>query len=298
MKPGWTSQIEVPGRPQSPGERDEVRIRGVGPDYFRTIGVPVVAGRAIDGRDRQGAPPVVAVNRAFARKYFPGGIDPIGRTVRFWGVERQIVGIVGDVRFRGVGRESEPAIYPSILQVPVSGLSIVARSKGEAFALVPELREAIRQADPDVALFEIRSADDLVSRSIGAPRFQTTLLSVFGGAALLLASLGLYGLLAYSVARRTREIGIRSALGAGRTNLIWLVLREGLGRCLAGLAVGIVASLGAGRLLSGMLYGVQPTDAAVLAAVAAVLGVVSLAASYLPARRAARVDPITALRSE
>ncbi len=297
MKAGWTSQIEIDGRPQAPGERDEVRIRGVGPGYFRIVGSPVLSGRALDERDRQGAPHVVVINQALAKKYFPG-VDPVGRSLSFWGLSRRIVGVVGNVRFRGLAREAEPAVYPSILQVPISGLCVVARAAGDPAALAPGLREAIRAADPDVALYRVSTAEQLLARSVGAPRFQTTLLSIFGTTALLLAALGLYGLLAYSVARRTREIGIRAALGAGRADLTWMVLREGLGRSLAGLAVGIAGSLGATRLLAGLLYGVRPSDAAVLVGVAATLAAVSIAASYLPARRAARIDPMQALRSE
>jgi putative ABC transport system permease protein len=297
LREGWTSQVEIDGRVQRPGKRDESRIRPVSPDYFRATGTPLLRGRPIEARDRQGAPLVVVVNEAFARRYFERE-DPLHHAVNFWGKTREIVGVVRDVRFRGLGRESEPAVYPSLLQVPISEISIVLRGGGDPAALAPLVRQAVRSVDPDVALFQVRAAEDLLAESLGAPRFQTTLLSLFGGAALLLSALGLYGLLAYSVARRTREIGIRIALGAQRADLARMIVGEGLGRCLAGLAAGGVASLAASRLLAGLLHGVRPADPVVLAGVFGTLLAAAIAASSLPALRAARMDPMVALRME
>ncbi len=297
LREGWTSQVEVEGQVQRPGERDETRIRPISPDYFRTTGTPVLRGRPLDERDRQGAPGVVLVNEAFARRYFPGR-DPVGRTLSFWDRKREIVGVVRDVRFRGPAHESEPAVYPSLFQVPIADVFLLVRSSAAPAVVIPAMRTAVRAVEPDVALFQIRTADELVTESLGSSRFETTLLSLFGLAALLLSALGLYGLLAYSVARRTREIGIRLALGARRSDLAGMILREGLARCLVGLALGAVAALASTRLLSSLLYGVRPSDPLIFAGVFGTLIAVALAASLLPARRAASVDPWKALRTD
>jgi putative ABC transport system permease protein len=297
LREGWTSQLEVEGQVQRQGERDETRIRPVSPGYFATTGTPVLRGRSLDERDRQGAPGVVLVNEAFARRYFPGR-DPLGRTVSFWDRKREIVGVVRDERFRGLAHESEPAVYPSLLQIPVSDIFLLVRSASSPAAVMPAMRAAVRAVEPDVALFQIRTAEELVTESLGSSRFETMLLSLFGAAALLLSALGLYGLLAYSVARRTREIGIRLALGAKRSDLAGMIVREGMSRCLAGLGVGAVAALASTRLLSSLLYGVRPSDPLIFVGVFGTLLAVALAASLLPARRAASVDPWKALRTE
>jgi len=297
LRAGWTSQVEVEGQVQRPGERDETRIRPVSPDYFRTTGTPVLRGRPLAESDRAKAPGVVLVNESFVRRYFPHR-DPVGRTVSFWGRSREIVGVVKDVRFRGPGRESEPAIYPSLFQVPVSDVFLLVRAASGPAAVIPSLRAAVRAVEPDVAIFEIRTADELLSESLHSSRFETTLLSLFGAAALLLAALGLYGLLAYSVTRRTREIGIRLALGARRSDLAGMIVREGLMRCLTGLALGALAALASTRLLASLLYGVRPADPAIFAGVFGTLLAVALAASLLPAHRASRVDPLKALRTD
>ena len=299
LKAGWTSQIEIEGRPQKPGARDEVYIRPVAPGYFRTIGSPLRRGRDFDSRDRRGAPEVLVVNEAFARRYFGKG-DPVGRTVRFWDRPRQIIGVVGNVRFRGPAEEASPAVYPTLLQVPMSSLSLVVRAPAgrEAASLAPALHAALREVDPDVALFNVRTAEALLSDSVGSPRFRAILLSLFGGVALLLSAVGLYGLLSYSVARRTREIGIRAALGAQRAELARMIVAEGMGRFLVGLAAGTAASLAASRVLATLLFEVRPGDLRVSIAVAAALATASFAACALPARRATNVDPATALRTE
>jgi putative ABC transport system permease protein len=180
----------------------------------------------------------------------------------------------------------------------MSGITIVARSKTDATAIAPALRAALKAVDPDVAVYDVRSADELLAESLGGQRFQTTLLSIFGASALLLSAIGLYGLLAYSVARRRREIGIRAALGAARSDIVRLVVREGLWRALPGVALGILGAAAATRLLASALFGVSPTDTGTLSAVAVALVAACLLASYLPARRAAAIEPATALRTE
>jgi predicted permease len=299
LQPGWTSEIQVEGRANPPGKRDEVYIRPVAPGYFRTVGAPLRAGRDFDAGDRLGSADVVVVNDAFARRYFPGR-DAVGLAVSFWGKPRRVIGVVADERFRGVTDPAAPAVYPTLLQVPVSSLSLVVRAPAgtDALSLAPALRRALREIDPDVALFDVGTADVLLDKSLGSPRFRAALLGFFGAAALLLSAVGLYGLLAHSVARRTREIGIRTALGARRADVLRLVVGEGLARGGAGLALGLVGAVVASRLLTRLLFGVRPADPAILATVAAVFLAVTVAASLLPARRAARVDPATALRTE
>jgi putative ABC transport system permease protein len=295
MRSGWTSQVEIDGVEQPPGQHDESRIRPVSPGYFQTIGTPVLQGRALEDRDRRGAPQVVLINEAFARRYFAGK-NPVGRFVKFWGTSREVVGVVRDVRFRGLSHPADPAVYPSLYQVPISDVSVVLRASGDPALLAPAVREALRSVDPDVALFAVQTGEALLAESLTPARFQSTLLTLFGAAALLLSALGLYGLLADSVVRRTREIGIRAALGARRGDLIGMIVREGLTRGVGGLAIGVGASLATSRLLSRLLYGVDPLDPGVYAAVLSTLLAAALAASLLPARRASRVDPIEALR--
>jgi predicted permease len=299
LMPGWTSQVEVEGRPQVSGKRDEVFIRPVAPGYFRAVSVPVKRGRDLDDRDRAGSEHVILVNEAFARRYF-GRRDAVGRIVSFWGRPRQVVGVVGDERFLGPSEEAAPAIYPSLLQVPMSSLAVVVRAPADQdpVTLLPGLRQALSEVDPGVALFHVRTADALLEESVGSPRFRATLLSLFGCIALLLSAIGLYGLLAYTVARRTREIGIRVALGARPGDVARLVLRQGLFRCLAGLVLGGAAALLTTRLLSRFLFGVAPLDSRILVTVAGLLLATAAAASYFPTRRAMQVDPSAALKTE
>lgn len=294
---GWTSQIEIVGRPEPPGARDEVRMRPVSPGYFQTIGVPVLKGRAPGERDRQGTPLIVAINEAMARKYFPGE-DAIGRSVRFWGEPREIVGVVRDVRFRGLGRDVDPAIYPALSQMPMSEFSLVVKTRVPPLSVLPALRTAVRSIDSDLALFDVATLEQLLSESVGAPRFHMVLLTAFGALALLLAAVGIYGLLSYSVAQRTREIGIRSALGARRADLLRLVVGEGLARSLLGLLLGLVGAFVLTRFLAGLLFQVGTRDPYIFASVVATLLGVAFLASYLPARRAAKMDPMLALRNE
>lgn len=294
---GWTSQIEIVGRPEPLGPRDEVRMRPVSPGYFQTIGVPVLKGRAPGERDRQGMPSVLAVNEAMARRYFPGE-NAIGHSVRFWGKPREIVGIVRDVRFRGLGRDVDPAIYPALSQMPMSEFSLVVRTRVPPLSVLPALRTAVRSIDPDLAFFDVATLEQLLSDSVGAPRFHMVLLTAFGALALLLAAVGIYGLLSYSVAQRTREIGIRSALGARRADLLRLVVGEGLARSVLGLLLGLTGAFILTRFLAGLLFQVGTRDPYIFASVAATLLGVAFLASYLPARRAAKVDPMVALRYE
>ncbi|HMB53213.1 MAG TPA: ABC transporter permease [Thermoanaerobaculia bacterium] len=298
---GWTTRIALSDRPAPPpGERDEIVLRPVTDDYFRALDVPLVAGRGFDRRDRAGAPDTLIVNHAFVERYFPGQPEnaPLGVRLEFWGRQREIVGVVGDVRFQGLGEATPPAMYPPLAQVPQGSLSLLVRTSLDPIALAPTVRQAVWDLDPNLALFDVATLDQALGESVSRPRFQTLLVSLFAAVALLLAAIGLYGVMAALVAQRTREIGIRMALGADRSEVVKTVLGRGLVLTLGATALGLAGAWALARLLGGLLYGISPGDPLVFTAVPALLALVALAACWLPARRASRIDPLTAIRHE
>ena len=285
----------------------------VSPGYFAVFKIPVLRGRTFTERDDGAGAPVVVINQAMATKFWPKA-DPLSDKI--WigkGVmselaaetPRQIVGIVGDVR-GGLDDEPDPIMYVPNAQVPdalnalnvrITPLKWVVRTRGNPFTLSAAIQEQLRQAS-GLPVSDVRTMDEVVSRAASRQRFNMLLMTVFGGAALFLASLGVYGLMAYSVQQRTQEIGIRMALGAETGHVLKMVISQGMGLALAGVVVGVVSALGLSRLLASFLFGVKPRDLAVFIAVPLVLSAVSFVAVWLPARRAARVDPATALRAE
>ncbi len=272
----------------------------VTPDYFRTLGVTVIRGRGFTGADRDGAPPVAIVNESFAAHYLGTG-DPLGRAVLFGGNARhEIVGIVNDARYRDVERPADPTLYVPLAQNDERWpfLTFTAWSDRDPAALGPVVRAAVRAIDPLQPVARIRTCDDIVRTALAPRRFIAWLGGVFAVLALLLAAVGAYGVLAHAVSARTREIGIRAAFGAGPGQLMRLVMREGLLMTAVSLALGMGGALAVATVLRGMLFAVGPGDPAVLGAVAAMLSVVALVATWLPARRATRIDPVGALRSE
>ena len=303
LGPGWTSSFAIAGRePAAPGMEPESRVRPVWPGYFRTVGLPIVKGRDVTERDRWGAPGVVLVNEAFVRRHFPDG-DAIGakldRGQAWWDGQPtvfEIVGVVADEPFLGLGRDAEPATYYPHLQFPFNEMWLVARIDGEAAALAPALRDRIWRVDASLPLEPVRSMREVLGANVAAPRFNAVLLSLFALAALLLAAVGIYGVLSYTVAQRTGEIGIRIALGAERGQVVRQVVAQGLGGALAGVALGVVGSLALARVLSSLLVGVSTSDPVVLGIVAGTLTLVALAAAWVPARRASRIEPVMALR--
>jgi putative ABC transport system permease protein len=297
MRAGWTSQLRIPGRPEVLGQIDEVRIRPVTPMYFGTVGVPILRGRDIANTDTNDAPRVVLVNESFAKTFFPGA-DPIGKTISFWNMPREIIGVVRDVRFRGVNRPSEPALYPSLLQMPMSSVSLIVQTGSNPMKAFPTVRDAIWSVDRDLALGNVKSLEQLLHESVGSARFQMLLLSIFGAVALLLAAIGIYGVISYQVNQRTREMGVRLALGAGHGQLVRLVVGEGAALAAAGIGIGVAGAAVVTRLISAMLFGVSERDLVTFAAVALLLGLVAIIASYLPARRLSRINPVIALRYE
>ncbi|MGD8328997.1 MAG: ABC transporter permease [Acidobacteriota bacterium] len=305
MGGNFSISFTIEGRPEpTPEQEPSAQLRIVSPSYFSTLGIPLLRGRALADSDRLDLPPVVVINQRLADLYFPGE-DPIGQRMsigyrhsRDAARVREIVGIVGNVRTSGLADEAPPVYYLSYRQTPEPGMSIVVQTSGDPAAAVATLRRELARLDRNIPLYSVATLPDHVRTSTDAPRFRALLLTSFAGVALLLASIGIYSVMAYSVARRTRELGIRTALGADRADLMGMVLRRGLALTVAGVGTGSLAALALGRLLDNFLFGVTATDPATFAFVAAFLMAVALLACYLPARRATRVDPTVAMRAE
>jgi putative ABC transport system permease protein len=273
----------------------------IGPDYFRTMGIPIERGREFDNHDRLGAPTVILVNHAFAKKFYPGE-DPLGKKLVVCWTDTlknpaEIVGIAGDARHADLADAPEPTIFVANLQTPAFG-NLIVRAKGDPAQIARAAVAAIHQVNPDQAVAKIRTLKEVVDDSVARPRFQSALMLVFAGVALLLASIGVYGVASYSVAQRTNEIGIRVAVGASRGDIARLILREGAVMCGIGMTVGLAAAFALTRFLASLLYQISPADPATLALVCGVLAASVAIAIALPVRRAMRVDPMTALRYE
>lgn len=297
LRAGWTSRVTIEGRAVPEGPIDESRIRSVTPGYFESLGMVLERGRTIQESDRVESAAVVVVNHAFAEKYFPNE-DPIGRNVVFWSKPKRIVGVVRDSRFQGLDRDPEPAVYSSLFQSPMSDLTFVVRGEVAPDSLIKPAQEAIWSVDSDLALHHVETIDETLSRSLAPRRFRTTLMVFFGLTALLLAAIGVYGLLAWQVSRRTREIGVRLAVGAEPSGVLSMVLREGLALTGIGVIVGLVAAIPATRLVQGLLFGVGRFDVPTLIVSATTIVLSATVACWIPAWRAARLNPVTALRED
>jgi predicted permease len=299
---GWTSDFAVRGR----GRDDfatEVRHREVAGDYFGTMGVPVLRGRALTDADANNADLVVVVNDAVVRKYFRGS-DPIGQQITFNRVPdstsrwRTIVGVVGSERQVGMQTEPHEEIFAPLAQEQQGAIALVVRTSGEPLALVPAMRRALHETDPNLAIRSVQTMNDVLDSSLARDRFLMMMLLVFASVGLVLAIVGVYGVLAQTARRRTREMGVRIALGARATQLRWLVLAHGLKLVVAGLAVGAALALVLTRAMQRVLFDVPASDPATYVVVALVLGATGAAASWLPAYRASRTDPAVVLRAE
>jgi putative ABC transport system permease protein len=298
---GSATSYRVPDKPDPPpGEERVADVRMVAGDLFHAMGVPVLEGRVFDERDRSDSRTVVIVNETLARTVWPGE-SPIGKIVEMeWGdvLLAEVVGMVGDVRLTRLDAAPRAALYWPQSQLSNNFMSVIARGKNGRPPTASELRAAISTVDPELPLTSIQEMEDVVSRSLGRPRLTLALMSLFGGAALLLAAIGLYGVIAFGVNQRVREIGLRMALGASARDVSGLVLKEGLKLAIAGVVIGVAGALFLGRFLESLLYEVEPRDPMTLAVIAVLLVGVALAASYFPARRASRIDPFRALRTE
>jgi putative ABC transport system permease protein len=264
------------------------------------MGIPLVAGRFFTPADTANATKVVIVNQELAREFWPAQ-NAVGQRISFDGSTgpwREIAGVVGDIKQHALWRSSAPMVYVPYAQDPWTFMSLVVRSRYKPEALVSSVRHAVLNVDKNQPLFSVRTMRQVVSLSIGVRRFNTLLLGLFALLALILALVGIYGVISYSVSQRTHEIGIRMALGAERSDVLKMVVGQGLKLALVGVAIGIVGALALTQFLSSLLYGVKPTDPLTFIAVSLILIVVALLACYIPARRASKVDPMIALRYE
>ena len=308
LESNMVDDFKIEGRTESESGRPaSANFQPVSWDYFRTVGMTIISGRPFTQQDDQDHSGVAIINEAFARQYLPQGkalgqrIQPV-LPAQIWNNERltsfEVVGIVRNVKSAGWNAESEPTYYLPATQAPFQAMTILVRTRNDPATLVSALRNAVQTIDPTQPVTNIRTLDQIVSDSIAQPRLNMLLMGLFGGLALILAAVGIYGLLSYAVTERTREIGTRMALGAQVPDVLRLVLKQGMTLALIGEVIGLVGAFALTRVIRGLLFGVAPTDAMTFIAVAAVLTSVALLACYFPARRAAKVDPLVALRHQ
>ena len=298
--------FEIEGRPVPKAEEPSADIKVVTPDYFHTFNIPIKSGRDFTDHDNDKAPGVVIVNEAFASRYFPNE-NPIGKHMTPGASNhgkpqpREIVGIVGNVKSQRLDVEDRTEYYIPDTQLNFGSMTVCLRTSVEPHSITPSVRNVIASMDRDLPIYDIKTMDEYLAATLTTPRFQSTLLQAFGGLALLLTAVGLYGVISYTVAQRTREIGVRMTLGASRPQVVQMVLKSGLQLTGIGVAAGLVLALIAAKFatsFSSVLFGIKPTDVVTFSAVVGIVAVVSLLACYIPAYRASKVDPIIALRYE
>jgi putative ABC transport system permease protein len=296
--------IDFEGRPPlPPGQGVSAIYYLVSPNYFSTMGIAVIKGRAFTDADRDGAPRVAIVNDAFVKLHYPNE-DPIGKRIRMGrnsSIVREIVGVVATIKHYGLKDKDTAQMYEPFRQMPIPAMTMVIKTTGDPTSLIPAVRREIQRVDPDQPVATAASLEQLLSDAGALPRVQAMLMALLGAIALVLAAVGLYGVMAYTVSQRTQEIGIRMTLGAHAGSVLLMVLRQALTLTALGLVIGLAGAVLLGQVLTTvlepMLFRVTPTDAATLAGVAVLLAGVALLAALIPARRATRVDPIQALRS-
>jgi predicted permease len=294
----------IHGRPAPPpNQRPSARIISITDDYFATLGMKLLRGRQFDAGDRNGAAKVAVVNEAFVAKAFPRE-DPIGKYVELgWSEDGDrrggtIVGVVNDVKQRGLDADAFPTMYLPYTQAPRSSLSVAVRLRNDKVPVGPSLRAQVARLDPDLPLYNLRPMEDIVATSVATEHLYMVLLASFAAIALLLSAVGLYGVIAYAVSERTQELGVRVALGASSGRISRMILGEGLTMSIAGIVVGLAASAAATQVLTKLLFGIKPSDPVTFVAVSVALVAVALAASFFPARRAAKADPLVAMRGD
>ena len=300
---GNTTRFYAAGRPAPPpGGESEANLRDVSANYFRVVGVPLVSGRHFDERDKQDSPPVIIVNRTLAARVFPGE-EAVGQRVVFTGdggAPVEIVGVVGDERVNGLDAAVTPVVYYAYLQGATPSVGVVVRTGGDPSAVAGAIRAETRAMEPGALVFSMRSVEQIIAESPATfmRRYPTLLIGVFAAVAFVLASVGIYGVVSYTVSQQTHEIGVRMALGARGRDVLRLVMARGMALVALGVGVGLVGAFALTRLMSGLLFGVSPTDPAIFAGVSALLVAVALLACLIPARRAMKVEPMSALRYE
>jgi predicted permease len=311
LEAAWRGPFFIQGRPRPrSGDESQAQHQTIDEDYFRALGVPLVKGRFFTPNDNADAPGVVLVNDALARRQWPNE-DPIGQTlispITVIGpmgrslMKRplfQVVGVVASVKNSTLVRDAEPAIYFTFRQFPFRGLTIVVQGQGDPAALIGALRLSVQRLDPNLPLASARTVDRIVGEATDTPRALMLLMGIFAALALVLSALGIYSVLSYSVNQRRQELSVRMALGARPRDVLWLVVRQGVWLALIGGAAGAAGALAVGRAMSSLLYGVSSGDAAAFAVAIAVALVTALAACWLPARRAAALDPLAGLRAD
>ena len=287
----------IENRPLPPGQALVADFRRISSRYLNTMGIPLLQGRMLSDRDGPDAPPVVLIDEMLARRYWPNE-DPLGRHIRLWGIYREVVGVVGPVHHYGLEKRPEPTIYAPFEQMPNKAMALAVRTTMDAETVVKAVKQAVWTVDRDQPVFQIRSMDEYLSLADTAPRLSAALLLVFAGISMLLAILGIHGVVSYTLAGRRRELGLRMALGSTPAQLKALVIREGLKTALIGLAAGLAGAMTLIYLLRSLVYGVGPFDPLVMSGTAALLLLVVWVANYAPARRATRIDPMQSLYHE
>jgi putative ABC transport system permease protein len=285
-----------------PGDTPDANVRIVDAGYLDTMRIPMRSGRALAETDRAGAPNALVINETMARRYWPGQ-NPIGKQIAFDGSGdkpnfREIVGVVADIHHEGVDSPEVPAAYIPYAQRPSMSLAMVVRTDGDPTKAAEAVRAAVREIDPNLPVYSVRTMEDALGESLAPRRYGMLLLGLFGLVALVLAAIGIYGVMSYLVAQRTQEIGIRMALGAQRRTVLGLVLRQGMLMAVAGVVAGVLVAVGVSRLISSQLYEVSPADPWAFAVATGVLVLVAVVACLVPARRATKVDPMVALHYE
>jgi predicted permease len=296
---GQRRGVQLEGYQPRPNEDTELNTNVIGPNYFNTMSIPIVEGRDFNSQDREGSPEVVVVNEELARRYFPGQ-SAVGKRLRTGSQSpfREIVGVARTAKYRDLREEPLPFIYIPFAQENQSRMTLIMRTAGDPLSLVPALRNDLRTLNKNVPVFGVHTMTEQIGAQLAADRMVAVLLSIFGSVALLLAAIGIYGVMAYLVSQRTHEIGIRIALGAERRDILRLIVGQGLSLILTGAAIGLALALALTRVLKSLLFGINATDPLTFSVIAALLIAVALLACYLPARRATRVDPLVALRYE
>jgi putative ABC transport system permease protein len=297
------TSFEIEGQPMAKSDMPRTQIRAVGFDYFQTLRIPLIAGREFTARDDRQAPHVIIINQTLARRFFPNEnalgkhMNP-GMSAGKHDSMCKIVGVVGDVKHRNLWQSPDPESYVPYDQNPIGSMDLIVRADGDPMTLLPALRTQVLALDPELPIYKAKRMEEYVAASIAQRRFTSLLCTIFAGAGLLLAIVGLFGVMSYSVAQRTHEIGVRVAVGAEKTDILQLILKEGMFITSLGIGVGLVGTLALSSILKSQLYGVTATDPFTFLGVAFALALVALLACYIPARRATRVDPMVALRYE